>query len=117
MSQNSFFFIRLILFAEPFLPLTVTITMNTPSLLAFGLGMPETLLIFAVLLLLFGGKKLPELARGLGKSIKEFSKAKNEVEDEFRTAMDTADREAAAKAAAKASTPAPAVPRADSTRA
>lgn len=89
--------------------------MNTPSLLAFSLGGPEMLLIFALCLLLFGGKKLPELARGLGKSIKEFSKAKNEVEDEFRTAMDTADREAAAKAAAKAgSSPAPVGPRSDS---
>lgn len=40
-----------------------------------GLGGPELLLIFAVLLLLFGGAKLPELAKGLGKSIKEFKHA------------------------------------------
>lgn len=40
-----------------------------------GLGGPELLLIFAVLLLLFGGAKLPELAKGLGKSIKEFKRA------------------------------------------
>lgn len=41
----------------------------------FGLGYGEWLLIFAVLLLLFGGRKLPELARGLGSSIREFREA------------------------------------------
>ncbi len=83
--------------------------MQTHSLLAIGLGTGELVLIFAVLLLLFGGKKLPELARGLGKSVKEFKKATNEVEDEFRTAMDAADRDQAAKAAA-AKSPAPVAP-------
>ena len=43
-----------------------------------GLGGPEVILIFAVLLLLFGGSKLPELAKGLGKSIKEFKNASRE---------------------------------------
>ncbi len=43
-----------------------------------GLGGPEVILIFAVLLLLFGGSKLPELAKGLGKSIKEFKHASRE---------------------------------------
>lgn len=41
----------------------------------FGLGYGEWILIFAVLLLLFGGRKLPELARGLGASIREFREA------------------------------------------
>ncbi|MBP7142386.1 MAG: twin-arginine translocase TatA/TatE family subunit [Opitutaceae bacterium] len=49
---------------------------------AFGLGGMEILLILAVVLLLFGAKKLPELAKGLGKSIKEFKKASNEAEEE-----------------------------------
>lgn len=40
-----------------------------------GLGGPEVIIILAVLLLLFGGSKLPELAKGLGKSIKEFKAA------------------------------------------
>lgn len=40
-----------------------------------GLGGPELMVIFAVLLLLFGGSKLPDLAKGLGKSIKEFKRA------------------------------------------
>jgi sec-independent protein translocase protein TatA len=43
-----------------------------------GLGGPEMIVIFAVLLLLFGGSKLPELAKGLGKSIKEFKHASRE---------------------------------------
>ena len=41
------------------------------------------LLILFVLLLLFGAKKLPELARGLGQAIREFSKAKNDIHDEI----------------------------------
>jgi sec-independent protein translocase protein TatA len=44
---------------------------------------PQGLFILFVLLLLFGAKKLPELARGLGQAIREFSKAKNEITDEI----------------------------------
>lgn len=44
-----------------------------------GLGGPELILIAAVVLLLFGGKKLPELMRGLGKGINEFKSAKDGV--------------------------------------
>jgi len=46
----------------------------------FGLGWQELLLILIVLLILFGGKRLPELARGLGSGIKEFKKALREDE-------------------------------------
>jgi sec-independent protein translocase protein TatA len=46
----------------------------------FGLGWQELLLILIVLLILFGGKRLPELARGLGSGIKEFKKALREEE-------------------------------------
>jgi sec-independent protein translocase protein TatA len=49
----------------------------------FGLGNTEILLIFLLILLLFGGKKLPELARGLGKGIREFKKAAREVDDDI----------------------------------
>lgn len=42
-----------------------------------GLGAPEIILIVALALLLFGGKKIPELMRGLGKGVKEFKDAQN----------------------------------------
>jgi len=48
-----------------------------------SIGPAEWLLIFMVLLLFFGAKRLPELARGLGKSLKEFKKATREVEKEL----------------------------------
>ncbi len=54
-----------------------------------GIGTTELLIIFFVVLLLFGAKKLPELARGMGKSIKEFKKATNEIEEDIRTAIDS----------------------------
>ena len=47
-----------------------------------SLGMPEIIIIFFIILLLFGAKKLPELARGLGKGIKEFKNASNEITEE-----------------------------------
>ena len=52
------------------------------------LGGWEIVLIMAVVLILFGAKKLPELAKGLGSGIKEFKKATREVTDEISTAMD-----------------------------
>lgn len=54
----------------------------------FGLGGQELILILLIILVLFGAKKLPELAQGLGKGIKEFKKAQNEIEDEFNKAID-----------------------------
>lgn len=48
-----------------------------------ALGMPEMFVIMVVILLLFGAKRLPELARGLGKSIKEFKKAADDVKREI----------------------------------
>lgn len=53
------------------------------SLLLLGaLGPTEIILIVAVLLLIFGGKKIPELMRGIGQGIKEFKKASSGVEEE-----------------------------------
>ena len=52
----------------------------------FAIGYPgpwELIIIFLGLLLVFGGKKLPELARGLGRGIKEFKKATREIESEI----------------------------------
>ena len=51
------------------------------SLLLFGLGMQEILIIAFVVLLLFGGKKIPELMKGLGKGVKSFKEGMNEVRD------------------------------------
>jgi sec-independent protein translocase protein TatA len=44
----------------------------------FGLGMQELVIILAIVMLLFGAQKLPELARGLGKSVSEFKKGQSE---------------------------------------
>ena len=60
--------------------------MNT--IFAAFLGGWEIVLILAVVLILFGAKKLPELAKGLGSGIKEFKKATREVSDEIHNAMD-----------------------------
>lgn len=56
-----------------------------------GIGGPELLIILVIILLLFGAKRLPELAKGLGKSMKEFKKATQDVQEDFREAMDSAD--------------------------
>src|SRR5512140_2658613 len=54
----------------------------------FNLGGGEIILILALILIMFGAKKLPELAKGLGSGIKEFKKATREVTDEISNAMD-----------------------------
>lgn len=53
------------------------------TLLFLNMGGPEVMLIMFVALLLFGGKKLPELARGLGKGIREFKDASDSVKNEI----------------------------------
>ena len=52
------------------------------SILLFGIGMPEIVAIALVVLLLFGGKKIPELMKGLGKGVKEYKKAVKGVEED-----------------------------------
>ena len=54
----------------------------------FGLGGQELILILLIILLLFGANKLPELAKGLGKGMKEFKKAQREIEEEFNKAAE-----------------------------
>lgn len=49
----------------------------------------ELILIFTVILLFFGAKRLPELSESLGKSLKRFKKATSEVEEEVRSALDS----------------------------
>lgn len=57
--------------------------MNVELAFLGGLGGWEILLILMVLLIFFGAKKIPELAKGLGKGIKEFKNATNEIKDEI----------------------------------
>jgi sec-independent protein translocase protein TatA len=54
----------------------------------FNLGAPELLLIFLVVLLLFGGSKLPELARGLGKAIRNFKEEAEGIRREIEKAAE-----------------------------
>ncbi|UCG21403.1 MAG: twin-arginine translocase subunit TatB [Deltaproteobacteria bacterium] len=51
----------------------------------FGIGMPELLLLLAIALIVVGPKKLPELARALGRGIAEFKKATNELKESLET--------------------------------
>lgn len=69
------------------------------SMLLFlgNLGATEIILIFLVVLLLFGGQKIPELMRGLGRGIREFNNAKNSVEDEIRQGMRDAEKKGVEK--------------------
>lgn len=48
----------------------------------FGIGFQELLLIFLIVLLLFGSSRLPEIARSLGKAIREFKKASRDIKDD-----------------------------------
>ena len=63
------------------------------ALFLFGIpGGPEMILIFFVVLLLFGGRKIPELMRGLGKGIREFNTARASIEGEIREGMRAEER-------------------------
>lgn len=56
--------------------------MNQMTLALFDVGGQEMLLILVVILILFGAKKLPEMARNLGRSVEQFKRAANHVRDE-----------------------------------
>lgn len=58
-----------------------------------GLGMQEVLLIALVVLLFFGGKKIPELMKGLGKGVRSFKEGMNNVEKEIDEIKDTKQKE------------------------
>jgi len=62
------------------------------TILFFSLGGGEILLIFGAVLLLFGGKKIPELMRGIGKGIREFNSARSTIESELKEGMRDAER-------------------------
>lgn len=77
-------------------------------LLAFlNLGGPEIFIIFLIVILLFGARKLPELARGLGRSLGEFRKAKDEFDREIHRAADDLDEEKKKKLESDTSSKAP----------
>jgi sec-independent protein translocase protein TatA len=53
----------------------------------FGMNGNEIWFILAIVILLFGGKKIPELMRGIGKGVREFNTAKNSLKDEFENGL------------------------------
>jgi sec-independent protein translocase protein TatA len=69
------------------------------SLLLFNFLGPEMIVVFFAILLLFGGKKIPELMKGIGKGIREFNTARNSLESELKEGMreedDRKEKEAA----------------------
>ncbi len=56
------------------------------------LGTGEIIAIVLVVLLLFGGRKIPELMRGLGKGVKSFKQGMNEIEEEIKKPLDDLDK-------------------------
>ena len=58
----------------------------------FGnIGFPELILIFIIALLVFGPKKLPEVGRSIGKAMREFQRAKDDIKDKFEKEINAAD--------------------------
>jgi len=51
----------------------------------FGMGGTELLVVFIIILLIFGPSQIPKMARGLGQAMREFRKAQNEITDEMRS--------------------------------
>ena len=64
------------------------------TMLFFGLGGQEILIIALVVLLLFGGSKIPELMRGMGKGVKSFKEGMKEVDNEVKDIKSTTEEEA-----------------------
>ena len=68
----------------------------------FGIGLPEMAVIAAIGLLVFGPKRLPELGKTLGKTLKGFQSASSQFEQEFRKAVDTVSNDTVSATAVSA---------------
>jgi sec-independent protein translocase protein TatA len=79
----------------------------------FGIGMTELIVIFVIGLVVLGPKRLPELARSLGKSLAEFRRASNEMRREFMNVSE--DANIVSPALPAPTPPAPAAPKTDTT--
>ena len=73
----------------------------------FGIGLPEMAVIAAIGLLVFGPKRLPELGKTLGKTLKGFQSASSQFEQEFRKAVDTVSNDTVSATAVSASAASP----------
>ncbi len=71
--------------------------MNMLLLLGFLPSGSEWIIIALVILLLFGGKKIPELMRGLGKGVKSFKEGVNEAKEEIEKAKEEVDTDSSSK--------------------
>jgi sec-independent protein translocase protein TatA len=71
----------------------------------FGVGLPELAVIAAIGLLVFGPKRLPELGKTLGRTLKGFQSASKEFEQEFRKAVDTVEAEVSSSSLPSAESP------------
>jgi sec-independent protein translocase protein TatA len=67
--------------------------MNNPVLLFFNLGGGEIFIIMVVILLFFGSKRIPDLAKGLGKGMREFKDAMNNVQKDIEDSTRVTDSE------------------------
>jgi Tat protein translocase TatB subunit len=69
----------------------------------FGIGMPELILILAVALIVLGPKRLPEIARTLGKGLAEFRRTTDELKEEIREVEEEIENPSSSKASAEES--------------
>lgn len=67
------------------------------NIFLFNFFGPEMLVVFFAILLLFGGKKIPELMKGIGKGIREFNTARSTLESELKDGMKESEKKEAEK--------------------